>query len=82
MTASGSVSIKSINLTNIGSDRLKPGRTRNHFCGHPLFSIVYPTWNAAKEAWVIVRSRTEDISMHVQTDSPSIIVILMKKLHL
>ena len=65
MTASRGISIKGIDLTNIGGDGIKPWRTRNHFRGHPLFSIVYSTWNTAKKAWIIVGGGTEYIPLLV-----------------
>ena len=75
MSASRGVSIKGIYLTDIGSDWIKPGRTRDHFGSHPLFSLDAPDFGTPpKEAWVVVGGGTEYVPLLVQTDSPSVIV--------
>ena len=82
MSATRSVSIKSIYLTDIGSNWIKPGRTRDHFGSHPFFSLMHTIRNSSEKTWIVIGGGTEYVPLLIQTDSPSVIIELMKKFHL
>ena len=82
MSASGGVIIESINLTNIWSNWKKAAGLGNHFRRHSLFSPMDAVGNPSKKARVIVGGGSKNITLLVESDSPSVVVELMKKFHL
>ena len=81
MSASGGVIIERIDLTNIWSNRKKAAGLGNHLSRHSPFSPMDAVGNPAKKAGIIVGGGSKNITLLVESDTPSVVVELMKKFH-
>ena len=80
MTTPGSIGIESIDLADVGCDRVKPGGTCNHLGAHAPLSTIDGVGNAAKEAWIIVGGGTEHVAHLIETYAPRVVVELVQEL--
>ena len=82
MPATCGVGIECIHLADVGSDGMEYRRTCDHSGGRTPFPPIHPIGNTSEKAWIVICGGSEYVSLFIETNSPSVVIELMKEFHL